>query len=1254
MQQGHSPSPKDTQVASQWVYNDLTTLNDESQAGDSMGAGFAAYEGTQNGRRSRTPEVLPPAVGATQEEDEEDILSQDIRAEIYPESKRFQFPKTPASQSRKRKRGSPAISSDSRTPSLPINPFASRAAAETFMGPSQLFQITQAQTSPPIAGVEGSSDRPSPDLHNLQRQWIATESSPMPLPNLRLNRGLPEPQTTYVSLKESQEARERRRLEEMELSPDELSDDGFSQPDSIARQTYLRAERSRIAHKQLGGLTQVRAPPSETRRRGGRVEEKTNSSPVQSIRRPNQVFLLSDDPPPENLQGSITEEETDREDDVDEKTGGADADVTEENKENIEVPMTGSRDQGNAARSVTQSSPLNHTLRRSTRVVRASQPKVNSISTANGSETPSTQSQLFAVADSQPSRKERTASPLRKLRQASHGPGSSDSSHDMVPQSQIPGSIEHTRQGPTSTNGVVDPWDAEAAAISSNELIKHSIANAPSKSFAATSAAAARPRGGFVLSTSSDRSLHDAQSDQPSSDPQIPTSSNEVEIVSPPTSHHSISSTAPRSATRASGTSGPHASAIGASTDSTPFETAREKTNETPTKSRIRAFQQQIGSSSGTPTKSPSQRMRTLQEIAAHSSFSDINNSEDFNINLLGDDDHQFLQAMSDASSAKSTPKISRVLKKLAARESSNLNDECRRAVREPQLPSKSPTAPEFSQLTPPDSSFNDELGHDHSLEKDVPSPRINKAAQRKTAKPTSKLQITPSIAPGSRSAALTSEVDSATRKSVERSSSDSVIVAPNRVFAHFNGNDSAYYPALCKDILPNKESRYQVKYDDGNHSVVNSYGIKRLELRPGDLCKVDKHGQRGKNFIIQGLRKVQADDDNADSFPQELTDIYGHNAVAVITKHRLSSVGVGGQDPQELVVPIVRIYFTQTMWGHIKDREYTFTPSNTTTTAHPGSTPSSSRPSTPATPPSRSRRGKSSLSNIALPNPPSSASLQIFHNMAFTLTNLSSPSSTSALSSQLTAHGATILDSGFDTLFSVPSPISSSSSSFSATGDPTTTTTTTTTAPFALQPDFASLGFVALISDRHSRKIKYIQALALGIPALSSRWVSDSIALGSPQPLHSYLLPAGESSYLGGAVRSRVFASLPDPRTTTLAEMLDARDVMIQGGKVVLVVRKGEESVLQHHTFLLHAMGAKEVVKVGSVEGAARVLREEKGGCEWVVSYDKEREVEKAVLGGSGRKGRRMGKDVGGGGAVRVVGNEFVVQSLILGRLID
>ena len=79
------------------------------------------------------------------------ISPQDVHAEIWPENKRFQIPKTPATTSKKRNRDGQLM-----TPSLPQNPFANAGNQDAgVMSLTQVFGATQAPSSPSRHALAG-------------------------------------------------------------------------------------------------------------------------------------------------------------------------------------------------------------------------------------------------------------------------------------------------------------------------------------------------------------------------------------------------------------------------------------------------------------------------------------------------------------------------------------------------------------------------------------------------------------------------------------------------------------------------------------------------------------------------------------------------------------------------------------------------------------------------------------------------------------------------------------------------------------------------------------------------------------------------------------------------------------------------------------------------------------------------------------------------------------------------------------------
>jgi hypothetical protein len=173
------------------------------------------------------------------------------------------------------------------------------------------------------------------------------------------------------------------------------------------------------------------------------------------------------------------------------------------------------------------------------------------------------------------------------------------------------------------------------------------------------------------------------------------------------------------------------------------------------------------------------------------------------------------------------------------------------------------------------------------------------------------------------------------------------------------------------------------------------------------------------------------------------------------------------------------------------------------------------------------------------------------------------------------------------------------------------------------------------------------------------------------------YLLSAGESQLLGGAVVSR---SLPhvndgsDRASWTLGRMLQHRSQWLNGKRVLLVGAGGK---MEAYVFIALALGAKEVGSASSREEARRMLLdhgedtatggEKNDGSRW--DFVCEHEDERKELQTSDRRGPVAKKRksmrgeaqgisesdlIEGLQGIKVVGTESVVQSLISGRLLD
>ena len=476
-------------------------------------------------------------------------------------------------------------------------------------------------------------------------------------------------------------------------------------------------------------------------------------------------------------------------------------------------------------------------------------------------------------------------------------------------------------------------------------------------------------------------------------------------------------------------------------------------------------------------------------------------------------------------------------------------------------------------------------------------------------------------------------------------------IVAPNSVFAHFNGNYSGYYPATCLGMVGGDEPKYKIRFDDGTVDTINGASVKRLELRVGDLVKVDRPAARSHTYIVLGMQdKHSASNETTFGTPSgsrrarlgnvskfAVTDMFGHTNVLVRLKHGLKTPD--RDHSSEEVVPLASIYLTSVLWRSLKDRLYNYEPSPPDPTS--GLQTPSERPSTPSTPSSRNRRAKLLARAGTIPSAPTSISRttsSLFDNLLFSITSIENSTTRAETLAHIRCNGGTILETGFDSLFDIPDLPSAG---------PTRCCTPET---FRLKVTSSARGFTCLIADKHCRTHKFFQALALDIPCLAPRWVRDCISKQTLLPWQPYLLPSGDSTFLG-TVRTRLLPNCA-PDTVKLPALIAHRPAFLAGASVLLIMGKGkEEQMMKAYPFIAYALGAAQVSRAVSLEAAKKVL-ENGEHWDWVCYHEREgtgrRQAESVLFGGRGRKRNS------GGEGTRVVVTEFVVQSLILGQLME
>jgi hypothetical protein len=208
-------------------------------------------------------------------------------------------------------------------------------------------------------------------------------------------------------------------------------------------------------------------------------------------------------------------------------------------------------------------------------------------------------------------------------------------------------------------------------------------------------------------------------------------------------------------------------------------------------------------------------------------------------------------------------------------------------------------------------------------------------------------------------------------------------------------------------------------------------------------------------------------------------------------------------------------------------------------------------------------------------------------------------------------------------------------------------------------------LGFTALVADGHSRKVKYMQALALGLPCIAHRWITTCLERDEIVDWAPYLLCAGESAFLGGAYRSRNLVSY-DASHARLTQVMEARPRLLGSSRILIVMKKSEQGKKAEYVFLARVLGAT-ICRVNSLEDAKAKMKasQDQGRpFDWVYIGDKVSKADWLTDAGKDAGGNNKKRKRGSGNAaatagpqskkLRTLSDELVIQSLILGRLIE
>ena len=487
------------------------------------------------------------------------------------------------------------------------------------------------------------------------------------------------------------------------------------------------------------------------------------------------------------------------------------------------------------------------------------------------------------------------------------------------------------------------------------------------------------------------------------------------------------------------------------------------------------------------------------------------------------------------------------------------------------------------------------------------------------------------------------------------------VLSFPNRVFAIFRDLTSTYCPATVIQRSPSSATCFMVRFDEGYVDSIENRLIKRLELRVGDLVKINKPGKKNTVFAVHSLTS-KGMQNRTQKTATEPCDVYG-NPMVILEPRQRTSLPSSTKDNanKQLKVAISDLYITTNLWPRLEDRAFAFLEE---TIADPGvQTPLDSQIS--GTPSSR-RRNKSfpamPMKDTKIEDEVSQGTNLIFCNMAFCV-SISGEKETekTKVSSLIREYGGEVLPEGFDQLCEDPS---SNQVPLHEKRAPTRANYSA----LCLTTKAKSLGFVALLSDCHSRRAKYMQALALNVPCLHPRWILDSVEKGHPQPWATYLLPAGDSAPLDGATKSRTmfgapFADAKFPTDSDFRMMFSHRPQFFDHKRIILVIgggkigggKIGERRAV--YDFLIRAANVMELKQAKDIPTMRAAIQEDNRWDLVVVEDSKVADTRNKLFGLKGAtRSTRVGKMPRGNTDVRakVVGDESILQSLIFGSWIE
>ncbi|CAI7626992.1 unnamed protein product [Penicillium glandicola] len=1302
-------APGDTQVISQSVYDSIIRQNGESMQQDysQTGADGATlrtlYEG-DSGHIDLLSELDAAHRGTnlSQDDDGNDDEStfdpnesspMAYAPDLFPESQRF-LAETPGTVVKK----NGANGGITETPSISRNPLASVIESSGgLLGLSQVFGATQAPSSPIVHSLQTElvSDRPSPNIPIQPARVINGISSPlMDLP-VQFMRESSEPNMNYISMKESQTKRDRTLGERLTRSADNIqsdqSDKEFFKESSFIERTRRQREIDEEAAAQFAGLS---APARST----SNISARPQTSPEQ----PGE--LQGDE---EMIEAVASEEETEQEEDVQVlRSQEPPQSSAEEDKENYDGPPL---DAAAAAAAASAHNRLSQVLGLEP-ILSPSRVGVNeeledgithrgSFGSHNGGQPNGVmRSSQVMVKDSQPSpqssqrrveaeniihlspSRSRVNSPTRDHFQSS--PCSRPQSRHSNSNTQRNGSVsnEHAIQPvhsaslnediPTHSSNPSEQQHlnsshsrVEAGTMGNSSSMPSRVAETPMNQRLKHIGDMARLTSIPETSPSLSQCNSEAESNGLNNeDDDLPPMFNEVPSIRKnhirPAGARALSSplkkllSSPgggqrRALTEIAADLSPQVGTggfdIGIGVFTTEDQEFRALIDGSPTrpkkKRRGNNGSSYIASDPIIPLTPRTQPPKSVAPIRA---------TQERPAPIPADsDDVPLIQVRETAVRRQSKPL------RRASENVWEIEGSPEQPFRRRSRIGKMTTSLSRQEMHVPEKSSG-------LTARSAPSPKV--VVHNRPPPPSSEFpEVSSTIASDDIIGSEAHSVDnSPTTPRLSHTLSENTLVAPSQVLAVWMGQKRAYYPATCFGTpLGVSQAKYSVKFEDSLPVEVPKGAVKRFELRVGDAVKIEMHNVPKVTHVVRGFDDKLTREElakAADDGLHPITDIYGHTTVIVGPKQRKSLPNGGmGNSENVIKVPVARVYLDTILWNQLKDRAFTYrpAPAQQESMVH---TPSE-QSSAPTSPNARLSRSIHQDSGI-------------FAGMVFAVSYKEDEASKNRVTRLIIENGGTLLHDGFTELFEASSivPVDTPTKDGPKDAD-------LDNKGLRLTALANEVGFACLIADTHSRREKYMQALALNLPCLAGRWVEDCVARGRVLDWDIYLLPAGDSMYLNGATKSRVMAPNP-PSTARLAETISARTKLLAGQSVLLVMGRGKvEEKRKAYIFLTYALGASRVERVPDL-GTARALIDSQSDAglstnwDWIYVDDADQAAAKSMLTPKPKTqrihlfhGKKRRKSIASPTptppnelkcTARVVGNEFVCQSLILGRLFE